>query len=251
MCVVATLSEDTHHIDVEECQRRGIELVILPKMSKDTVANLTMGILRQTLEDQEQQKFDIFDLNSNTLKSDPLLCEKTVGIIGYGYVGQAVAQRFLDLGVKDLLYNDLCVVKNPQPRAEFTNFERLVSESDIICICCKALTQKSHLFQKDAFKKMKKDAILLDSYSNGHAINYSDLYNALREKRICAAGLDVRDVNRTHPFKTNLSALNNCYYFPFKECNHTWDMRSAASESVAQAVVSALRLGRNSEQEER
>lgn len=50
MCVVATLSEDTHHIDVEECQRRGIELVTLPKMSKDTVANLTMGILRQTLE---------------------------------------------------------------------------------------------------------------------------------------------------------------------------------------------------------
>lgn len=50
LCVVATLSEDTHHIDVEECQRRGIELVTLPKMSKDTVANLTMGILRQTLE---------------------------------------------------------------------------------------------------------------------------------------------------------------------------------------------------------
>lgn len=50
LCVVATLSEDTHHINVEECQRRGIELVTLPKMSKDTVANLTMGILRQTLE---------------------------------------------------------------------------------------------------------------------------------------------------------------------------------------------------------
>lgn len=50
LCVVATLSEDTHHIDVEECKRRGIQLVTLPKMSKDTVANLTMGILRQTLE---------------------------------------------------------------------------------------------------------------------------------------------------------------------------------------------------------
>lgn len=50
LCVVATLSEDTHHIDVEECQRQGIKLVTLPKMSKDTVANLTMGILRQTLE---------------------------------------------------------------------------------------------------------------------------------------------------------------------------------------------------------
>lgn len=203
------------------------------------------------LTDQEQQKFDFFDLNSNTLKNESFLCDKTVGIIGYGHVGQAVAQRFLDLGVKNLLYNDLCDVKNQQPRAVSTNFERLVSKSDIICICCKALTQKSHLFQKDAFKKMKKDAILLDSYSNGHAINYSDLYNALRENRICAAGLDVRDVNRTHPFKTNLSALHNCYFFPFKECNHVWDMRSAASESVARAVVSALRLGRSSEQEER
>lgn len=62
-------------------------------------------------------------MNLNILKSDFLLCEKMVGIIGYGYVGQVVVQCFLDFGVKDLLYNDFCVVKNLQLCVEFMNFE--------------------------------------------------------------------------------------------------------------------------------
>lgn len=201
--------------------------------------------------DQEQQKFEFFDCNSNITKNSSLLSDKTVGIIGYGCVGQAVAQRFEELGVKHFLYTDLHDVDNPRPTAKSVNFAQLVSEADIICICCKAMQNTKHLFQKDAFKKMKKGAILVDSYSKGNAINYCDLYNALRENRISAAGLDVRDVNQTHPFKTNLSGLHNCYFFPFKECNHVWDMRSAASASVARNVVAALRLGRHSEQEER
>ena len=204
-----------------------------------------------SFSDQEQQKFEFFDCNSNITRNSSPLCDKTVGIIGYGRVGQAVAQRFEELGVKHFLYTDLHEVDNPRPTAKSVNFAQLVSEADIICICCKAMQNTKHLFQKDAFKKMKKVAILVDSYSKGNAINYCDLYNALRENRISAAGLDVRDVNQTHPFKTNLSGLHNCYFFPFKECNHVWDMRSAASASVARNVVAALRLGRHSEQEER
>lgn len=50
MRVVGTMSEDTDHIDLKECHRRGIEVVTLPKMSTDTVSTLTMAILRQTLE---------------------------------------------------------------------------------------------------------------------------------------------------------------------------------------------------------
>jgi lactate dehydrogenase-like 2-hydroxyacid dehydrogenase len=103
----------------------------------------------------------------------------------------------------------------------------------------------THLFQKDVFSKMKKGAILLDSYSKGHAINYSDLYNALKENEIHAAGLNVRDVNQIHPYKANLSALHNCYFFPYRECNRVWDMRSAASASIARSITATLRVRDN------
>lgn len=168
-----------------------------------------------------------------------------MGIIGYGSVGKTVAERFLEMGVGKLLYSDLHPTENPEPRTESVNFERLVSESDIVCICCKAMKNATHLFQKDVFKRMKKDAILLDSYSKGQAINYSDLYSALRENKIYAAGLNVRDINQIHPYKTNLSALHNCYFFPFRECNHVWDMRSAASASIARSVAATLRVRDN------
>lgn len=234
LCVIATMSEDVNHIDTAECQKRNIKVVTFPKMSKDTVASLTLALLSQTMGGQDQPNY-----------SD--LSDKTVGIVGYGPVGQAVAKRFHELGVEKLLFSDLCPTENPEPVGEFVNFERLVTESDIICICCKDMANSTHLFQKEVFRKMKKDAILLDSYSKGQTINYPDLYNALRENRIHAAGLDVRDINQTYPFKTNLNALYNCYFFPFRECNHVWDMRSAASASVARSIAATLQVDNRSE----
>ncbi|XP_061163183.1 glyoxylate reductase/hydroxypyruvate reductase-like [Saccostrea echinata] len=236
LCVIATMSEDVNHIDEAECQKRKIKVVTFPKMSKDTVANLTLALLSQTMGGLDQPTYSKY-----------VLGDKTVGIVGYGHVGQAVAERFHGLGAGKLLYSDLTHTENPEAVAEFVNFERLVTESDIICICCKDMTNSTHMFQKDVFRKMKKDAILLDSYSKGHIINYPDLYNALRENRIYAAGLDVRDVNQTHPFKTNLNALYNCYFFPYRECNHVWDLRSAASASVARSIAATLRVDNSSE----
>lgn len=191
------------------------------------------------------EQVGVIDCNFNVDQDKSPLAGKIVGIIGYGSVGKTVAERFLEMGVGKLLYSDLHPTENPEPRTESVNFERLVSESDIVCICCKAMKNATHLFQKDVFKKMKKDAILLDSYSKGQAINYSDLYSALRENKIYAAGLNVRDINQIHPYKTNLSALHNCYFFPFRECNHVWDMRSAASASIARSVAATLRVRDN------
>ena len=87
---------------------------------------------------------------------------------------------------------------------------------------------------------MKKSAILIDC-SQGEMLDYEDLYLALRNNIITAAGLNILDMNRKFPFRTPLLGLQNCFLFPFKECNKSWDKRSNYSAHVARDIVGTLK----------
>lgn len=164
------------------------------------------------------------------------LAQKTVGILGLGRIGYGVARRLKPFGVKSIIYHDVCRVGYADDiEADFVEFEKLLAESDVICICCNLTPQTRHKFNSSAFKMMKNHAILVNS-GRGGVIDHDHLYDALVSGEIAAAGLDVTEpepLPADHP----LVHLQNCIVLPHMGSN-TWDSRNSMSETTANNIIS-------------
>ena len=138
----------------------------------------------------------------------------TVGVVGMGRIGQAVAERLAPFGVKQFFYSG----RTPKPRAEeklnakLVPFDTLLEESDFVVVTCAYTPDTANLFDKKAFQKMKKSAIFINT-SRGGCVVQEDLHDALVNKEIAAAGLDV---TTPEPLPTNspLLLLDNCTVLP-------------------------------------
>ncbi|XP_010003838.1 PREDICTED: glyoxylate reductase/hydroxypyruvate reductase [Chaetura pelagica] len=142
------------------------------------------------------------------------LSDSTVGIIGLGRIGQAVARRLKPFGVKKFLYSG----SRPRPEsaaefdAEFVPLTRLAEESDFVVVTCALTPATQGMCNKDFFGRMKKTSVFVNT-SRGAVVNQEDLYDALANGQIAAAGLDV---TTPEPLPTNhpLLSLKNCVILP-------------------------------------
>lgn len=247
--IVATMSEDSDHIDAAECSRRQIQLLTIPKVSKDTVADLAIGLLlmttRQWINDQNNlnavlQSTDV----SKELKKDKTygmeLSNRVVGIISFGALGLAVARKLKFLGCSKILYTDSGeAVMAEDVDAKFVDRATLLRDSDIICACNdrRSSDSSSTVFNKDDFSKMKSSAVVIDA-TKGVFANFADLYDALRNGEITAVGLDVREYD-VIPNRHPLGVLDNCYFLPYREC-HKWDGRGRLSRDLAECILQTM-----------
>ena len=167
------------------------------------------------------------------------LTQRTVGILGLGRIGYGVARRLKPFGVKNILYHDVCQVSYADDvGAQFVDFDTMAKEADIICICCNLTPQTKHRFNTETFKKMKKEAILINT-GRGGVINHDDLYDALKDGEIFAAGLDVTEPEPL-PADHKLVSLQNCVILPHMGSN-TWDSRNHMSETAAKNILAVFR----------
>ena len=164
---------------------------------------------------------------------------KTLGIFGFGRVGFGVARRLKPFGLSRIIYTDVTPMSYADGIAEYVSFDELLSQSDILCICCAITPQTRGLFDLDTFEKMKKNAILINT-ARGAIVNHEDLHTALSSDMIGGAGLDVTDPEPlpvTHPLKTN----HNCVILPHLGTN-TWEARSLMAVNTAKNVLASLNL---------
>ena len=137
----------------------------------------------------------------------------TVGIVGLGRIGVAVARRLAGFNCR-ILYS------GPRPRpelagpvgAQYVDFATLLAESDFVSIHCPFNDATRNLFGADAFQRMKRSAVLINT-SRGGVVDQQALYRALVEGQIAAAGLDVttpEPLPPDHPLLT----LPNCVVLP-------------------------------------
>lgn len=167
--------------------------------------------------------------------------KRTLGIMGLGRIGYGVAKRMKPFGVDRIIYHDVQKLSFASDfGGEFVDFEDLVKESDILCICCNLNPQTKHLFNKDAFQKMKKSAILINS-GRGGVVNHDDLFEALKSNQIAAAGLDVTEPEPL-PVDHPLLTLNNCVILPHMGSN-TWESRNLMAEIAAENIKTILNKG--------
>ena len=195
VCVTAT---GTNNLDKEYLDKRGIAWRNVAGYSTESVAQHTFAMLFYLLE-----KLPYYD---NYVKSEKYvndvsfthfakafheLSGMTYGIIGLGNIGRRVADIAKAFGCRVIYYSTSG--RNSQPGYERVSFDELLEQSDIVSIHAPLDENTLALMNKEAFAKMKKSAILLN-VGRGPIINEADLAEALNNKTIAAAGLDVLSV---------------------------------------------------------
>lgn len=162
---------------------------------------------------------------------------KTLGIFGFGRVGFGIARRMKPFGVSRIIYTDLFDASYADGIATRVEFDELLKESDVLCICCAVTSQTIGIFNKSAFEKMKNTAVLINT-SRGAIVNQEDLYDALYNDQIGGAGLDVTNpepLPKDHP----LMLCPKCVILPHMGTN-TVEARVAMSENTARNIVAVL-----------
>lgn len=195
VCVTAA---GTNNLDKEYLNKRGIAWRNVAGYSTESVAQHTFAMLFYLLE-----KLPYYD---NYVKSEKYvndvsfthfakafheLSGMTYGIIGLGNIGRRVADIAKVFGCRVIYYSTSG--RNSQPGYERVSFDELLEQSDIVSIHAPLDENTLGLMNKEAFAKMKKSAILLN-VGRGPIINEADLAEALNNKTIAAAGLDVLSV---------------------------------------------------------
>ncbi len=193
--LIAVTATGTNNIDFDYVRENGIAVANVSGYSTDSVAQHTFALLFYLYE-----KLAYFDdyVKSGGYSNDILfthygrtfheLSGKTYGIIGLGNIGKKVAKIADAFGARVIYYSTSG--RNNSSEYERVDFDTLLKTSDIISVHAPLNKETYHLLNKEAFKKMKNTAILIN-VGRGPIIVEDDLYEALINDEIAAAGLDV------------------------------------------------------------
>jgi len=215
--VIANYAVGYDNIDIKYAGDRGIFVGNTPDVLTETTADLAFALLmacaRRLKEGIEYVSEDKWMTWGPQLLLGHDIFGATIGIIGFGRIGQAVARRAKGFGMK-VLYSGWSRKESLEKEldVEYSSIENLLKNSDFISLNCKLTADSENLIDKDAFETMKENAILVNT-ARGKVVNTDDLYNALKTGKIFAAGLDVTD---PEPLRSNhkLLELSNCIVVP-------------------------------------
>jgi len=217
--VISTFSVGYDHIDVKEATKRGIAVTNTPDVLTDATADLTfallLGIARRVAEGHDsvmQRRWKDAWSPKFMLGSD--LAGRKLGILGMGRIGRAVAKRALGFGMKILYHSRtrLSRMEERSFRANFRSFDKLLKESDFVSIHVPLTKETYRLINANTIAKMKRSAFLINT-ARGPIVDESALFEALNEKRIAGAALDVFE-KEPLPADSPLLNLNNVLLTP-------------------------------------
>ncbi len=216
---IGVLATGYNVVDIAAASELGITVTNVPAYSTDAVAQFTfalileltnqVGIHHAAVKDGEWENSIDFSFTKTPLIE---LNGKTLGIIGFGRIGQATAKIAQAFGMKLRIFSN-----SKYPELESVSFknvdlETLLSESDIISLHCPLNEKTEGLINKNSIKKMK-DGVMLINTSRGPLIVEEDLKNALNSGKIGGAGVDVvsaEPIKKDNP----LLQAKNCIITP-------------------------------------
>lgn len=190
ICVAAT---GTNNVNLEAAAKRGIPVCNVTGYATDSVVQhvfmLLLNLVRQNSAYQralakgrwqQSEHFCFLDYSIESLSG------KTLGIVGYGELGQAVASMAKNFGMKVLVAQGV----HGQAVASRVAFDELLKQVDVLSLHCPLTEQTHNLIGEHELRLMKPTAILLNT-ARGGLIDEAALLHALETKQIAAAGLDV------------------------------------------------------------
>ena len=194
ICVTAT---GTNNIDLEAAKQSGVVVCNIRDYCTESVVQhvlLSILTLKHSSRDYSasMDNGDWQEGNSFSLLQHPIteLSGKSLGIVGYGVLGQGVARAAAALGLNVLLCESFAKNNKSDQGLERISFETFLAESDIISLHCPLTDNTEGLFDENAFKKMKSSAILINT-ARGGLIDDHALIKAIEDKAIAGAAIDV------------------------------------------------------------
>ena len=215
--VVSNMAVGVDNIDINACTKRGIPVGNTPGAMTDATADLTMSLLlaaaRKLPESARDAREGRWQTWSPTGWLGADLRGATLGIIGLGKIGRAVAERARGFGLRLVYWEPTDSPENEaQTGARYVSFDELLSTSDFVTLHCPLNESTRGLIGESALRKMKPTAILINA-ARGPVVDTPALTRALSEGWIASAALDVTDPEPLPPTHA-LYSLPNCFILP-------------------------------------
>ena len=238
--IVSQLAVGFDNIDVQEATKRGIYVTNTPGVLTETTADfawaLLMAVARRVVEADKYVRTGQWKVGwhpSMLLGRD--VYGATIGIVGAGRIGQAVARRAKGFNMRILYYD---VVARPEIEKELgakrVDLDTLLREADFVSIHVPLMKETYHMINAEKLKLMKETAYLVNN-ARGPVVDEKALYEALKEGRIAGAGLDVFEQEPT-PVDNPLLKLDNVVVAPHISSG-SYETRSKMAEMVAENLV--------------
>ncbi|MCO5240957.1 MAG: D-2-hydroxyacid dehydrogenase [Chitinophagaceae bacterium] len=215
---IGELATGFDNVDVRAAAERNIPVCNVPGYSTSSVAQLTWGLILELTYNIYRRSNEVHQ-GAWTRSKDFCfgheglfeLQGKTLGLVGLGQIGHAVAKIGMAFGMKII-----AVVRNPAnyniPDIQFVNVEECFEQSDFVSLHCPLTAENRQMVNKALLDRMKRDAYLVNT-ARGALINEQDLADALNQKRIAGAAVDV--LSAEPPAADNpLFHASNCIITP-------------------------------------
>jgi len=240
--IIANFGVGYNNIDLQAATDRKIMVTNTPGVLTDATADITLALIlatgRRLVEGDRRTRNGSFKAWAPFNFLGQEISGKILGIVGLGRIGQAVARRAAGFGMS-LLY---CSRTRMSPEMEnrlkvhYCAFDRLISEADYISINVPLTPETHHLIGKREFDLMKSSACLINT-SRGPVVDEAALVQALRERKIMAAGLDVYE--NEPALAPGLAELDNTVLLPHVG-SATLETRTRMAEMATENLLAAL-----------
>ena len=195
--VVSTMAVGYDHIDVAACSRKGILVTNTPGVLTETTADFAFALLLAAARRLPEAERAVREGRWSTWHPSFLLGQDvagaTLGIVGLGAIGAAVARRARGFDMRILYYSR---TRRPELEEElgvtYTPLENLLADADFVSVHVPLTADTRHMFNADAFNRMKPGAIFINT-ARGAVVDESALLRALESQRIAAAAIDVAE----------------------------------------------------------
>jgi glyoxylate reductase len=238
--IVSQLAVGFDNIDVAEATKRGIYVTNTPEVLTDTTADfawaLLMALARRVVEADKYVRTGQWKVGWHpAMLTGRDVYNATIGIVGAGRIGYAMAKRAKGFNMKILFYDVIPRPEMEKEGAKKTDLDTLLRESDFVTIHVPLMKETHHLINADKLKLMKKTAYLINN-SRGPVIDEKALYDALKQGLIAGAGLDVFE-QEPASMDNPLLKLDNIVVAPHIS-SASLETRAKMSEMVADNLVS-------------
>ncbi|MFJ9382559.1 2-hydroxyacid dehydrogenase [Peribacillus sp. NPDC101481] len=207
--IIANMAVGYNNIDINSATTHGIMVTNTPDVLTETTADLTFGLLmataRRLIEASDYLKSGEWKTWSPMQLTGLDIHGATLGIIGLGRIGEALVRRAKGFDMK-VLYSSRSrkYEQEYELGINYTSLENLLLESDFVCVMVPYTTETKNLIGSEQLSLMKENAVLINT-ARGGIVNEIALYNAIKNREIWGAGIDVFEnepVSLDHPLLT-------------------------------------------------
>jgi gluconate 2-dehydrogenase len=214
--ILANFGVGYNHIDVAAAKASGVLVTNTPGAVTDATADIAMTLIlmaaRRAGEGERLLRAGRWEGWTPTQMLGLHVSGKTLGIVGLGRIGKAIARRaHFGFGMEIMFHNRSRVADPGFPARQAESLEALAKQADIVAVAVPGGAETHHLIGADFFAAMRKHAVFVN-IARGDVVDEAALIAALQEKRIAAAGLDVYEFEPKVP--AALIALENAVLLP-------------------------------------